>query len=461
MPKPWPFWIDVHATFLVGHPENKKHSDTRAADKKFHTQMTTSLARRLYIAVMYLFLPLALLRLLGRSRKQPEYRRHWRERLAIDYQGSAQTGVIWLHAVSVGETRAAQPLVAALRSKYPDHRILISHMTPTGRETSSALFRDNVQTVYLPYDLPAAMARFLEHFQPVVGVIMETEIWPNLVFACSRRNIPLILANARLSAKSARGYARWRALVQPAFQGLSVVAAQGVEDARRLEQLGAAKVIVTGNMKFDLAPPPALLELGQALRAMLKGRQMVLCASTRDGEEALILEAWRNHNSSAMVLAIVPRHPQRFNDVAQLAESLGLSVCRRSSGAAPEHAAIWLGDSMGELFAWYAAADVAFIGGSLLDYGCQNLIEACAVGTPVLIGPSTYNFADAARDALSQGAALPVIDAEELVRRALDLLADPARRQVMSRAGLAFARQHRGATARTMAILSSFIPESR
>ena len=417
------------------------------------------MTRIAYTLLLIALLPWALLHLLWRSRRQPEYLRHWGERFGFCALRPTQP-VIWIHAVSVGETRAAQPLVAALRKRYPDHRILFSHMTPTGRETSVALYGDSVDRVYLPYDTPWAIARFLARFRPKFGLIMETELWPNLVAACRARGIPLLLVNARLSERSARRYARWAALSRQTLRDLAAVAAQGEDDARRLREIGAREVAVLGNMKFDIEPPAAQLQVGEELRSALGGRSLFLCASTREGEETLILDAWPK--DAKVLLAIVPRHPQRFDEVAALIAARGFTVQRRSVGEPlADSTQVWLGDSMGELFAWYVAAEAAFVGGSLLDYGSQNLIEACAVGTPVLLGPSTFNFADAAREAIAAGAAQQVNDAAELVREALALLGDPARRTTMADFGRAFATRHRGATARTMALIEELIPARR
>lgn len=421
------------------------------------------MTRLLYTLAVIALLPWALLHLLLRARKQPEYLRHWGERFGF-FAGRPDGDVIWIHAVSVGETRAAQPLVKALRERYPDHRIVMTHMTPTGRETSVALFGDSAERVYLPYDTPWAVARFLNHFRPSLGLVMETELWPNLVAACRDRGMPLLLVNARLSERSARRYARWPALTRQMLCGLAAVVAQGEDDARRLRELGAVDVAVLGNLKFDIEPPAAQIALGREFRERVGQRPVLLCASTREGEEALILDAWlaARPNDDRALLAIVPRHPQRFEEVAALIAGKGLRMQRRSDDkAVAEEAEVWLGDSMGELFAYYAMADVAFVGGSLLDYGCQNLIEPCAVGTPVLIGPSTFNFAEAAREALAAGAAVQMMDADALVRAARSLLSDVERRRAMGEAGRAFAARHRGATERTLALIEETRAEVR
>ncbi len=416
--------------------------------------MKRNLMRLLYTAAVFLLLPWALLFLLARSRLQPGQFKHLAERFGY-YPAHAGSPLIWVHAVSVGETRAAEPLVRALQAKNPQHRILLTHMTPTGRETGETLFGGRVARCYLPFDFPGAVARFLDHFRPVAGIVMETEIWPNLIRAGRARSIPLFLVNARISEKSYAGYRRFAGLVRESLAGFAAVAAQSEDDARRFAALGAGEVRVTGNVKFDVAPPPEQLELGQALRrGMGDARPVLLAASTREGEEALLLEALAEIAVPRLLIVIVPRHPQRFDEVARLLEARGVRFQRRSANAAtaPE-TRVMLGDSMGEMFAYYAACDVAFIGGSLLPLGGQNLIEACAVGKPVLIGPSTYNFADAVELAVQAGAAIQVPDPAALAREAGLLLRDPAAARRMSQAALAFANAHRGATARVLELI--------
>jgi 3-deoxy-D-manno-octulosonic-acid transferase len=419
------------------------------------------MARLLYNLALLLLLPYIGLHLLLRGRRQPEYLRHVGERFGRypAPQPSPQRGeggkLIWLHAVSVGETRAAQPLVEALLERCPERRILLTHMTPTGRQTSEELFGDRVMRAYLPYDYPFAVRRFLDHFRPQAGIIMETEIWPNLVSACHRRRMPLLLVNARLSERSARRYARFGALTRAALRQLTGIAAQGEEDAARLRALGAPQVEVYGNIKFDILPPGSQLALGEKLRELMGARRVLLAASTREGEEGLILDALAKHPLRDALLVIVPRHPQRFEEVAALIGKRGFRLQRRSEGRpVAAEAQVLLGDSMGEMFAYYGACDLAFIGGSLLDYGSQNLIEACAVGAPVLIGRSTFNFAMAAEQAIACGAARQVADAEELLKVAGELLRNAAARARMGEAGKDFAARHRGATAKTLELIS-------
>jgi 3-deoxy-D-manno-octulosonic-acid transferase len=412
-----------------------------------------SLARAAYRTLVHAALPFALLRLLWRARREPGYREHIGERLG-QYEGAAPAGpLIWLHAVSVGETRAAEPLVRALLTRYPGHRILLTHTTPTGRRTGEAILRDRVLRAYLPYDLPRAVTRFLEHYRPRAGIVLETEVWPNLMHACTQRGIPMVLANARLSEKSLQGYRRVASLARESFSRFTAVAAQTIEDAERLRLVGASNVHVTGNLKFDVEPPGAQLELGRAWRSRLAARPVLLAASTREGEEALLLDALASLPEDVL-LVLVPRHPPRFDEVAAMLRERGIPYSRRSTAEPfPPAVRVLLGDSMGEMFAYYACCDIAFVGGSLAPFGAQNLIEACAVGKPVLIGPSTYNFSEAAAQAVRAGAALTISSAQELFARATELLSDRAQLERMGRAGLEFTRAHRGATERVMVLI--------
>ena len=405
--------------------------------------------RLFYTLALYLLLPFIPLRLLWRGRKQPAYLAHWGERFGW-YQTRPQTPLIWIHAVSVGETRACVPLIDALQTRYPRHQILLTHMTPTGRETGQALFGSRVQQVYLPYDLPGAVERFLSHFKPAFGLIMETELWPNLIAICYQRHIPLALINARLSERSARGYARFATLTRDALNALTFISAQSAADADRLMQLGAPAVSITGNLKFDVVPPPA----NDQLRILVGARRALLAASTREGEEALLLDALTMPTPQELLL-LVPRHPQRFDAVATLLTARNIAFQRRSENLPirPETQVV-LGDSMGEMFAYYGVADVAIIGGSLLPFGGQNLIEACALGVPVILGPHTHNFAQAAEDAINAGAALRVADAGAALAKAQALLADQEKREKMSAAALKFAADHRGAVDKTMALIT-------
>jgi len=415
----------------------------------------------LYSILWWLALPLVLGRLWWRGRKEPGYRAHLGERLGFYGPRPAPGLTIMVHAVSVGETRAAEPLVEALLARWPGCRILLTHMTPTGRATGQALFGKHGQRVvqsYLPYDTGFMVGRFLHHFAPRICILMETEVWPNLVQACGAYGIPVALVNARLSERSLRRGRRFGGLMMEAARGITVVAAQTEADAGRIASLGAPDIAVTGSIKFDVVPPEAALQTGAMLRARLMGRPVLLCASTREGEEALILDAWRRMQRPAgMLLLLVPRHPQRFDEVARMVEERGFMLARRSGLPAQVDADVLLGDSMGEMFAYYAACDCAFIGGSLLPLGGQNLIEACALGKPVLVGPHTFNFLQATEEAVAAGGALRVADADALLREAASLLQDEPRRAAMGARALAFAGHHRGATLRTVELLQRFI----
>lgn len=418
------------------------------------------MARLVYSLVFYLAQPLVWLRLMLRGRRQSEYRQHLGERYGF-YRPAPSRPLLWLHAVSVGETRAAEPLIESLLAAHPRHALLLTHMTPTGRATGRMFVERHpgrVFQVYLPYDLPDAVARFLDHFRPEIGVFMETEIWPNLVAAAKARAIPLALVNARLSEKSRRGYRRFAALTAPAFAALDLVAAQTADDAERLQSVGARAPQVTGNLKFDVTPDPAQLAHGLNWRAEIGGRPVWLAASTRDGEEALILDAFARVALPNALLILVPRHPQRFDEVAALVAGRGLTLKRRSLEEFPDIGTrVWLGDSMGEMASYYAAADIALIGGSLLPFGGQNLIEAAACGCPVIVGPHTFNFAQAADDAAACGAALRITGSGELAGAVAGVLAHPELRANMQESAIAFSRSHQGATARTMALLETLV----
>jgi 3-deoxy-D-manno-octulosonic-acid transferase len=421
--------------------------------------------RFLYSILLYLVLPFVPFKLWWRGIKQPAYRQHWRERFGFYstsfYDKNSCTkksvkSIIWLHCVSVGETRAAEPLIKGLQTQYPNDQILLTHTTPTGRETSEQLFGNNVQRVYLPYDLPFAVNRFLKHFQPKIGLLMETELWFNLIDACKQNQIPLLLLNARLSEKSAKGYAKLGKLVSEGLQNLNAIAAQTPEDAARLQSLGARNVQVFGNLKFDVKPPADAHEKGLKLRALMSNKIVFLAASTREGEENLILEAIKDLN---ILTIIVPRHPQRFDEVAQLLKDANLKFVRRSELTAPIDAntQVILGDSMGELFSYYAACDFTFVGGSLLNFGGQNLIEPAIMGKPILIGEHTYNFADASKNALIAGAAIQINNVESLRKNIQTLCEDSGKRAQMQQASLQFSQASTGATMRTMQLIEAHL----
>ena len=403
--------------------------------------------RRLYTIALRLALPLILLRLWWRGRREPGYREHVAERFGI-YSTEKPDKAVWVHAVSVGEARAAAPLVRALKGLLPEHTLVMTCTTAAGRETLKQVYGASVLAAFLPYDYPESVQGFLERFRPRLAVLMETELWPNLLAQCERHGVPVVLANARMSEKSAHGYRRWRALTAPGIRSLAAVCAQSEADAARLRALGAPRVQVTGNLKFDVALDAAQLAAGRDWKRRL-GRQVLLLASTRDGEEKLLLNELR---AAPFLTIVVPRHPQRFDEVAQLADA------RRTLKQFPdENTRIYLGDTMGEMAFYYAACDVAVIGGSFLRLGGQNLIEALAAGAPVVSGPSMFNFAEATRLALDAGAAHQAADAAGAMREAVALLSDADRRANMAQAGIRLCEAHRGATQKHLEVLRGLV----
>jgi len=407
------------------------------------------IARALWSLVLRLALPLVFVRLWWRGRREPGYRRAWRERLG--FGPPSEPGAVWVHAVSLGETRAAGALIEALRQVRSDVRILLTHGTATGRDAGRAWWREGDHQCWLPYDTPGAVRRFLRRHRPAVGVLMETEVWPNLIHQAVRHGVPMVLANARLSERSARRGRRVAALLEPAAEQLTLVMAQSHDDAMRMREAGAHDVEVCGNLKFDMTPDPTLVARGRDWRRVV-ARPIVLMASSREGEEPVLIEAWRAQAGPRPLLLLVPRHPQRFDEVAELIRGAGLTLARRSGWldaptVADAAADVWLGDSMGEMPLYYAVADAALLGGSFAALGGQNLIEAAACGCPVVMGPHTFNFEQAAAGALAERAALRVADLGEGVPRAIALARDTQREQWSGRA-LAFAELHKGAARR-------------
>ncbi len=423
--------------------------------------------------LMRLLVPAVLLRMVWRGRAEALYRHAIGERLgfyASDAACQVEPGRLWLHAVSLGETRAAAALLQTMREQRPGLRLLLTHGTATGRAAGRALLRDGDLQVWMPWDSPGAVRRFLDVHRPCIGLLMETEVWPAMLHAAGERRLPMVLANARLSARSLNGQRIWPTLMRPAMHRFNGVLAQTASDARRLQDAGAANVVVCGNLKFDMTPDPALLESGRAWRRGL-GRPMVMAASTREGEEPPLLAAWQAAREQAArssaafpLLLLVPRHPQRFDKVAALCQAAGLKLARRSAWPAgrlpPPDAAdadVWLGDSMGELPLYYALADVALLGGSFAPLGGQNLIEAAACGCPLLIGPSSFNFAQAAELAIAAGAATRVADLPAAVAAALGLLERDSERQLQADRALAFAAEHRGAAVKMASAITALM----
>ena len=418
--------------------------------------------RYLYSAIFYCLLPFILLRLLFRGLAAPNYRKRWRQRFGFFTPPESAKETIWLHAVSVGETLAAVPLVKALQVKYPDHRLLITCMTPTGSERITAAFGDSVDHSYAPYDMPDAVARFIQRVQPKMLIIMETELWPNTIAACHKRQIPVILANARLSEKSARGYARVRGLSGPMFAQLTAVAVQHEDDGTRFAALGlpADNLHISGNIKFDLDLNAEIRQAAESLKQQWRGenqRPILLAASTHRGEDEIILQAFgqikqRVHNA---LLVLVPRHPERFNQVGDLCLDAGYSLARRSSNDPVEQADILLGDSMGELMTFFGACDIAFIGGSLVSNGGHNMIEPAAWGKPTLSGLSVFNFAEVSRLLAEAGGLALVEDTVALAETVIELIENPERAQQMGQQAQQVAEANRGALERLLMVVDN------
>lgn len=412
---------------------------------------------RLYTLLFYLILPFVILRLLWRSLRVPQYRLRLTERFGLFAPFSIQQS-LWVHAVSVGEVQAAEQLIKQLQQRHPDLPVVITTTTPTGSERVRKLFGDRVHHVYFPYDIPFAIQRFLRRTSPRLLLMVETEIWPNLLAICEQQGITTILANARLSKKSARGYARFSSLTHQTFQRIGLVAAQSEADAERFTQLGvpADRVEVTGSVKFDMRVPASLQESAEALRSAFMGRPVWVAASTHEGEDAVVLAAhgWIRENLPQALLILVPRHPDRFERVAELCMKEGFSLVRRSSNTLPdEETAVFLGDSMGELTLFLAAADAAFVGGSLVKKGGQNVLEPAALGKPVAFGPSMYNFSVISKLLLEQEAAEKVASGTELAQTVGRWLGDAGERARVGENGRRVVEQNRGALERLLTLV--------
>jgi 3-deoxy-D-manno-octulosonic-acid transferase len=411
--------------------------------------------RRLYSLVIYCAVPFAFALVLWRGVRDRSYWLGLGERFGWGRRLSSAPA-IWLHAVSLGEMSAAAPLVRALRSRYPENPLVLTSATPTGRARARSLFGDSADVRFLPYDTPGAVARFLDRVRPRLAILMETELWPNLFAQCERRGVPLVLASARLSAKSVPRYRRLGRLFRGIFSASSLIAAQTALDAERFIAIGAesARIRVMGNIKYDMELSEGVIDQGRELRASFgSARPTWIAGSTHAGEEEQVLAAHEELRGSTLLI-LVPRHPDRFRAVADLLSSRGLRFTRRSGGMPPDAATqVVLVDSVGELAALYASADVAFVGGSLVPIGGHNLLEPAALGLPVLTGPYQSNGQDIARLLLRQGAALQVADARELAAALTRLLADPAERQRIGAIGRHIVESNRGSVARLLELI--------
>ena len=415
----------------------------------------------LYNALWRIAPPLIRRYLRQRARKNPAYLEHWGERFGAPHPNPVQQP-IWIHAVSVGETRAAQPLIAELQRRFPNTPLLLTQMTPTGRATAVQLY-PQAQCRYLPYDRRDWVAQFLREHRPQFGILMETEIWANLISGCHKNHIPLFLANARLSEKSQRSYQKIPSLIRPALRQLTAICAQTPADAQRLQQLGASSPIVCGNTKYDIPIPPQASELATQFRQKIGNRRVFLAASLRekDGQDEaeLILSAW--HNNTDALLIIIPRHPERFQAAYELAQQRGFKTQKRSDNAPirPD-TQVWIGDSMGEMYAYFQAADIVFIGGSLVNTGCQNIIEPLQCGKPVLFGPSIYNFQAACQEALAAGVAQQIHSAAELVQTVTQQLMQPEIHAQQAAKAAVYLAQHRGASQRIADVIEQHLKQT-
>lgn len=419
--------------------------------------------RYLYTFLLYLAMPFIFLRLLWRSRKLRDYRLRWRERVGFYPFGMEKC--LWVHAVSVGEVIASIPLVKALQAAYPQYPMLVTTMTPTGAARVKAAFGDSVKHVYLPYDLPDAIHRFLDAMHPVACIIMETELWPNLLAACQRRDIPVCLTNARLSGKSARGYERIAPLTRMMLADVTHISACGQQDADRFVDLGAVKkqITITGNLKFDLVIPDDLPEKSAALRALLgKDRFVWIAASTHEGEEEVILEAHRKliAEDPSALLILVPRHPDRFDQIAQLSADIFQTQRRSAMEDIQADTQVYLGDTMGEMLLLYGAADVAFVAGSLIPRGGHNILEPAVLAKPVLTGTHVFNFAEICKKFTEANALETVTDADSLAASLVNLQKNPALRKEQGERARHVMDANRGALAKQIGVIQQLVNHS-
>ncbi len=429
---------------------------------EFRCRMEMNVTRRIYSLLLYLLVPAVIVRLLVRGFRNRGYWYRWSERFG--FVARIPEGALWVHAVSVGEVRAAVPLVAALEQRCPGRCILVTTMTPTGSAQVRELFGARVVHCYLPYDLPSAMARFLERTRPCIALIMETELWPNLFHACAARGVPVVVANVRMSEKSMHRYLRFPRFTRTTLSRASLFAAQSDADAMRLRTLGAdpRNIHVTGSMKFEISPPASLREQAQALRRQWGAQRPVwIAASTREGEDELVLEQFQRlrERFRDLLLVLVPRHPERFAQVIRLCRRTGMVVALRSDPEAVLSAGvdILVGDTMGELPLLYAAADVAFVGGSLVPTGGHNLLEPAAAGVAVVFGPHMFNFTEIARLMVERGAGKRVRDSGEMGSAVAAYLANADLRFNAGESGRRVVEENRGALQRTLTLLETLL----
>ena len=419
--------------------------------------------RRIYSFILYLIVPFVVLRLFWLGFRNPDYRRRWKERFGFPDKITSHDKLIWLHAVSVGEVQASRPLVNALLEEYPDYKILITTMTPTGADSVKQYFGDSVTHLYLPYDLPVSIKHFISVIEPSILIVMETELWPNLFHYCHEKNIPIIVVNARMSEKSAKGYRRFSSFTHATLENISLVVAQGKKDAERMIALGADedKVIVTGNLKFDIHLPHSVSEQAQALRRYFSvNRPVWIAASTHEGEEKIILDAFDRvlQQHPQCLLVIVPRHPERSAAVRELCAKRNHKVLSKSDNRECDaDVKVFILDTLGELPMYYAAADVAFVGGSLTETGGHNMLEPACLGLPVIMGPHVFNFQEISQLLLDEGAAWKVSNMNELSGRVSGLLGDANLRHSTGELGRDIVLKNRGNVEKIMELIRDFI----
>jgi 3-deoxy-D-manno-octulosonic-acid transferase len=419
--------------------------------------------RYLYTGLFYLLIPIIFLRLLWRGFKAPAYWQRWNERLGFYPSSPSISKVIWFHAVSVGEAESVFQLVSLVQQAYPNDRVLITTTTPTGSARVKAVMADSVEHVYLPYDIPGPLTRFIRHFRPKIAVIMETEIWPNLFFQCGKQNIPLFIINARLSEKSERGYSKLPAFISSVLANVNTIATQTKIDQKRFVRIGAAKDRVTtvGNMKFDLDIPAKLIREGQQIKTKLfSDRKVWIIASTHAGEEQSFLQIYKNikERFPDLLLLIVPRHPERFNEVKNLCEKNQLRVALRSKQQSCfSQTDVYLADTMGELKMLYAASDVAFVGGSLVPVGGHNVLEPAVLGVPVMFGPYMSNFKEIELGLLDSEAAIKCKDVADIESKFSELLVNEQLREKMTKQAKGFVQSNRGAIKKIYALITELL----
>lgn len=416
-----------------------------------------------YTLLFYIALPLILIRLIWRGIKSPSYWQRWPERFGRSAPMSNDAPVIWIHAVSVGEVEATRPLVKLLQAEFPRHKLLITTMTPTGSARVNLLYGDAVTQCYLPYDVSFAVKRFLKRTHPQFGIIMETELWPMMLLSCKQLNIPLVLANARMSERSAKGYARFADFTKTVLQSLHFIAAQTEDDRQRFKQLGAdiKNVHAIGNLKYEISLPTSLIEQANAMRALWGSHRPIwVAASTHEGEEAIILNASRQVRSACpdLLLIIVPRHPERFDKVTALSQRGGFKTLRRSEHRpCPSDVQVLVVDTMGELPLFYATSDVAFVGGSLVPVGGHNILEPAALGRPIITGPHYFNFNDITKQFIKADAALLINNTEELAETVISLLNNSQQRAKMGETALKIMANSHGASKRLVNLIKRHI----